>query len=205
MKTKLILSGLAIAVALATISMIATAGTGNLAPTGPHFNLNIIGVQNDKDITKDSGHVIFVPLDTSDHTSRTGLAGKVDILLQPTDDGTFAVIDGDATDGEGIFAMPRNVATTYTVWVRGLGKPDGTAKMELAAYDPVTEEWLYAAQEITITSHGNDNKFQNVSSSLFFLADGTPVFDPKYEDYLWTYGNNGLKLAQLRFYPVVAE
>jgi hypothetical protein len=175
---------------------------GNGAPSGPHFNLNIIGVQHDKDITKDSGHVIFVPLDTSGHTSRTGLAGKVDILLQPTDDGTFAVIDGDATDGEGTFAMPRNVATTYTVWVRGLGKPGGTADMQLWAQDPVTDEWLYYGAQLTINSHGNDNKFQNVSSYLFFLSDGTPVFDPKYEGYLWTYGNKGLKLAQLRFYPV---
>ncbi|UCC97073.1 MAG: hypothetical protein JSW66_14650 [Phycisphaerales bacterium] len=175
---------------------------GNGAPKGAHFNLNIIGVKHEKNVDKNGGHVIFVPLDTSKHTSRTGLAGKVDILLVPTDDGTFAVLDGNATDGEGAFAMPRDVATTYTVWVRGLGKPNGEAHMQLAAYDDATSSWLYSTNEIKIKSHGNNNKFMNVSSDLFFLADGTAVFDPVYEDYLWTYGNNGLKLAQLRFYPV---
>ena len=41
-----------------------TAITGNGAPSGPHYNLNIIGVPKDKtaDMTGNNGHRIFVPL-----------------------------------------------------------------------------------------------------------------------------------------------
>jgi hypothetical protein len=28
------------------------------------------------------------------------------------------------------------------------------------------------------------------------------IFDPSLQDYFWNYQNNGLRLAQLRFYPV---
>jgi len=193
-----------------TIALAGNDGNGNGAPSGWHFNLNIIGVK-DKAITKDSGNVMFVPLDTSGHTSRTGLAGKVDILLQPTYDGTFAVLDGNATDGTGIFAMPIDVATAYTVWIRGLGNPNGHADVTLAAYDPVAGEWLYALNTIYIDGHNvkigpggtPTTKFLNVSSDLFFLANGDAVFDTDYENWLWAYGNDGQKLVQLRFYPVV--
>src|SRR4029077_943309 len=59
---------LAAAVA-ATLSAtaVAAAQTGNGAPSGPHFNLNIIGVSHDKNPNmngKGSGSVIFVALGT---------------------------------------------------------------------------------------------------------------------------------------------
>jgi len=28
------------------------------------------------------------------------------------------------------------------------------------------------------------------------------LFDPALQDYFWNYDNNGLRLAQLRFYPI---
>ena len=193
------------AIMVLTLGAGVASATGNGAPSGPHFNLNIIGVQHDKDATKTGGGVIFVPLDTTGRTSRTGVENKVDILLMPGD--SFAVLDGNATDDDtAIFQMPSDVATTYTVWVRGLGKPTGSADMKLWAYDPVTGEWLASANQVTIAGHsvnsGAKQKFVNVTSDLFFLADGTAVFDSTYENYLWTYGNNGQKLVQLRFYPV---
>lgn len=200
------------AVSLAVVMVLTMAGTalagpGNGAPSGEHFNLNIIGVQNDKDAEKAGGHVIFVPLDTSDRTSRTGLEGAVDILLAPAPVGEgFAVLDGNATDGEGKFQMPSDVATTYTVWARGLGKPTGSAEMALWAWDPVNEVWLRSLGVVTISGHSVNGqprqKFVDVSRDLFFLEDGTAVFSDVYEDYLWTYANNGQKLLQLRFYPV---
>ena len=203
---KLVIITLAVAITAAFgLGAAALAANGNGAPSGEHFNLNIIGVQHDKDADKTGGGVIFVPLDTTGRTSRTGVENKVDILLTPGD--SFAVLDGNATDDNtATFQMPSDVATTYTVWVRGLGKPTGSADMQLWAYDPVTEEWLASANQVTITGHSVNGmakqKFVNVTEDLFFLADGTAVFDPMYENYLWTYGNNGQKLVQLRFYPV---
>ena len=60
--------------------------TGNGALSGPHYNLNIIGVPKDKaaDMTGDNGHRIFVPLD-----------GKARIMLIEGDD--FAVLDANGT------------------------------------------------------------------------------------------------------------
>jgi hypothetical protein len=207
MKRRVILGVLAAGMVVSMVSMLAFAGNG--APNGSHFTLNIIGVQNDKNGNKDGGgSVIFVPLDTTGRTSRTGVANKVDILLQPGDN--FYVIDGDATnDDTAIFQMPTDVATTYTVWARGLGKPTGNADMRLWAYDEETDTWIAAAGQVTIQGHSVNGapkqKFVNVTDELFILANGDSVFDPDYEQFLWTYGNNGQKLVQLRFYPVSGD
>jgi len=56
--------------------------TGNAAPAGAHYNLNIIGVPKNKtaEMTGSSGHRIFVPL-----------VGKCKINLRQ---GDFQVVDG---------------------------------------------------------------------------------------------------------------
>ena len=90
--------------ALLAISPVALAGNG--APSGPHYNLNIIGVRVDKKgnfvdygpftggynnppSAHDSGHRIFVEL------YNDGTSTKI-WLVQGED---FAVIDPDGTDG----------------------------------------------------------------------------------------------------------
>ena len=65
------ITSLAVAAAwAATVSLSAFAGvaaTGNGAPSGPHYNLNIIGVDKAKkaNMTGTNGHTIFVPLKSS--------------------------------------------------------------------------------------------------------------------------------------------
>src|SRR5262245_12635984 len=72
----------------------AAANTGNGAPSGPHFNLNIIGVPKDKNpnFSGGEGRRIFVDL-----------AGQTKILLKP---GPFDVLDADGTDGTASFQLP---------------------------------------------------------------------------------------------------
>jgi hypothetical protein len=74
--------------------------TGNYAPSGPHYNLNIIGVPKEKtaDMTQDNGHVIFVGL--GDETN----GKKTKILLSKGDD--FVVTDKNGTDGRAGFQLP---------------------------------------------------------------------------------------------------
>src|SRR5690349_25166193 len=107
--------------------------TGNGAPSGPPFNLNIIGVPHDKSANMGgSGNVIFVGLGT-----RTdGVTTK--ILLSQSADGVFEVLDKNGTDGEASFALP--VPGTYTVWARALGTPGGQSKIATCAtfIDPTT-------------------------------------------------------------------
>src|SRR5213078_786109 len=100
------------------------ASTGNGAPSGPHYNLNIIGVSHDKNPNMDagSGNVIFVDLGSRDAAVTTKI-----LLSQSADAGVFAVLDKNGTDGEASFSLP--APGGYTVWARALGTPGGQAKI----------------------------------------------------------------------------
>src|SRR5260370_21097798 len=115
---------------------VAAAQTGNGAPSGAHYNLNIIGVSHDKNPNMNgngSGNVIFVDLGT-----KSGVAVTTKILLSQAADGVFEVLDKNGTDGEASFSLP--VPGTYTVWARALGTPGGQSKIATCAtfIDPIT-------------------------------------------------------------------
>src|SRR5437899_9747104 len=100
-----------ISLALAAVGTAAAlAQTGNGAPNGTHYNLNIIGKgQCTTDpMTNSNGHVIFVLLNGGDVA--TNLNGKLAstiskvnkiYLQQAPDANTFAVLDGKGCDGNG--------------------------------------------------------------------------------------------------------
>jgi hypothetical protein len=197
--------------------------TGNGAPSGAHYNLNIIGVDNPKTANMTgSGHVIFVPL-----------TGKTSISLTP---GEFQVLDKNGTDGKAAFQLPVadtevDVCTTnddgsvtcgsgttiYSVFVRALGGKGGSASMTLCGdvdlTSTVDEECSNSSLELN--SDGT-RKFTNATADLLYLygvwldTDGDTVMDTYYkriplfssllEGYFWDYDNNRLRLAQLRFY-----
>jgi len=185
--------------------------TGNGAPNGPHFNLNIIGVSHDKSPNMNgSGNVIFVDLGT-----KTGDAVTTKILLSQSADGSFEVLDKNGTDGEASFALP--VPGTYTVWARALGTPGGQSKIATCAtfIDPTTGAATLLCStdnEVFVRGTGKSS-FRNVTNALTTitlvagspaeLACGTPtvsLFATCLQDFLWQYDNNGLKLLQIRFY-----
>ena len=98
---------LATTLALAFSPLVAVAGqaeTGNGAPSGSHYSLNIIGVAKNKtaEMTDGNGHVIFVPL-----------WGKAKIELQEGED--FAVLDANGTDGPARFQLPDPDLDPYLV------------------------------------------------------------------------------------------
>ena len=188
------------------------AATGNGAPSGSHFNLNIIGVSHDKspNMNKGSGDVIFVGLGTSSDAVTTK------ILLSQTADSEFAVLDKNGTDGEASFALP--LPGSYTVWARALGTPGGQSKIATCAtfIDPTTFTSTILCStdnEVFVRGKGKSS-FRDVTSALTTitlvpgsaaeLACGTPtvsLFAPCLQDFLWQYDNNGLRLLQVRFYP----
>jgi hypothetical protein len=112
--------------------------TGNGCPSGTHYNLNIIGVQNPKtaDMDGSNGNVIFVAID-----------GYSKISLVEGDD--YAVLDANATDGDGaLLQLPDpgldpylvgqdmtgvDTMSDYSVFVRPLGKPGGLAEITTCA------------------------------------------------------------------------
>ncbi|NVB79136.1 MAG: hypothetical protein HOV81_12115 [Kofleriaceae bacterium] len=177
---------------------------GNGAPSGAHYNLNIIGVEKGKspNLTGGDGHRIFVPL-----------SGSAKINLG---EGEFAVIDANATDGTGAFQLPAPDAdndgvTSYSVYSRALGTPGGSSTTTTCATDPTTGETICSNQSSLLLRTKGKSKFTNVSSALLYVmadidGDGTvervPLFDDRLSDYFWQYDNNGLRIAQLRFYEV---
>ena len=107
-------AAVAAALTVTTVAAAQKAMTGNGAPSGSHYNLNIIGVSHDKNPNMNgngSGNVIFVDLG-----SKTGDAVTTKILLSQAADGVFEVLDKNGTDGEASFSLP--VPGTYTVWAR---------------------------------------------------------------------------------------
>ncbi len=186
------------------IALPAAAGVGNGAPSGAHYNLNIIGVPKNKTAPMDSndGHRIFVPLE-----------GKTSIWLKEGAD--FAVLDANGTDGNGAsFQLPNpdpdnDGITEYSVWARALGKPGGSSTTTTCAYVD-TELWCSVYSMVLVRDKGA-SKFDNVTKQLLYIYadlnnDGTleryPLFSDALVNYFWSYDNNGLKLAQLRFYEV---
>jgi hypothetical protein len=80
----------------------ALAQKGNLAPSGPHYDLNLIGVDQSKkpSLTGSNRHTIFVPLLTNGTTGvdTDPVPGNDIWLTQSPDSTTFAVCDGNAFD-----------------------------------------------------------------------------------------------------------
>lgn len=200
----------------ALVSGASTSTTGNGAPSGTHYTLNIIGVPKTKtaDMTGDNGRRIFVPEN-----------GKTKINLT---EGDYQVLDANGTDGTAAFQLPNpdpdaNGTTSYSVYVRALGKPGGYANMQ-TCYTDTTGTWCAVdftggVSQITVSRTKGKSTFTNVSKDLLYvdyctswdLTDPTnpvclsvtqvPLFSQD-ASYFWDYDNNGLKLAQFRFYEV---
>lgn len=183
---------------------VSTSSTGSGAPSGSHYNLNIIGVPKSKsaEMKGGSGHRIFVPLEGS---------CKINLSM-----GSFQVLDGNCTDGPAAFQLPNpdpenSGVTQYSVYARALGKPGGKSSMTPCATDTITGDTYCSVYTMVSVREKGKSTFSNVSKQLLYVyadvnGDGEieryPLFDSALQDYYWQYDNNGLKLLQLRFYPV---
>jgi hypothetical protein len=205
--------------------------TGNGAPSGWHYTLNIIGTtEKNPDVNYGSGSRIFVSLDG--HT-------KINLCEAGEDancpDAGFNVIDGNGTDGEATFSLPAadtdpdncvqsgtnangdpvyvcgSGTTTYSVFVRALG--GGSATMTLCGTDGTSTDPICSNSSLSLDGDSRPSKFSNETATLLYLynvdidADGDidykriPLFSDVLEGYFWDYDNSGLRIAQLRFYP----
>ena len=204
------------------------ATTGNGAPSGAHYTLNIIGVPKDKspNFTGGNGHRIFVDLGRNGEPANT----RINLI-----EGDFGVTDANGTDGTAGFQLPNpdpdlDGTTSYSVYARALGKQGGKATMQ-SCYEDATGTWcatnfVGGVEPITLErTKGGVAKFVNVSKDLLFVdfcvtwaagLDGIlGTADDECTDinqislfsiadmlYYWSYDNEGLKVAQLRFYEV---
>jgi hypothetical protein len=165
----------------------------------------------------------------TDPTSDPVLDKRNKIFLQ---DGDFRVVDGNACDGNGaLFQLPANPYSCsetdpmcldsdptfqeYEVWARARSG-GGSATMTTCRQDKVTYEYQCSTEntmDVLLRTKGkNTNNFSNVTKELTTLCLDTDdsgscdlragIFSDKAFTYYWDYDNFGLRLAQLRFYPI---
>lgn len=107
--------------------------------------------------------------------------------------------------------IPTATATAYSVYARAHGKPGGSAVATICFTDASGDTWRSTENVVLVRSTGK-SAFKNVSKELLSLCldtDGDLVcdtreflFDRDLADYFWSYINDGLRLAQLRFYEI---
>lgn len=194
------------------------AATGNGAPSGAHYTLNLIGVARGKNANMDgaSGHVIFVGLGAKKPAEP--VSTKI-MLNQSASAGEFAVLDKNGTDGVAQFSLP--APGTYSIWARALGTPGGEARITTCAED-IADDLdggvespgdICSTQFEAFVRGTKADQFRDVTFNLthLVLPDGSDpalacaattvsLFDPCLEGYFWKYDNNGLRLLQIRFY-----
>jgi hypothetical protein len=200
---KIMLAVAAVSAAATLPASAASTSTGSGAPSGTHYNLNLVGVANPKTatMTGSDGHTMFVPLSGS---CKMNLA-----------EGAFKVTDRNCTDGSASFQLPNpdpgNTGTSvYSVYARALGKPGGSATTNSCFTDTSTSETYCSVYQVVQTSSTGKSTFTNVSKELLYVyycdtATGkiarTSLFDNNLYQYYWQYTYDGLRLEQLRFYP----
>ena len=191
--------GLALVVTLA-LAIPAHTQTGNGAPSGPHYNLNIIGVTQGKNppLTGSNRHTIFVPLvsDQSGDPDTLASDGAPILLTQ----GPFTVCDGNAFDPAvdckgntvnnvgAVFQLPCNNLSSlglivpctnngpgsiasYQVWARVVGTPGGNGKITLCAFDQTTLTEICNTDEVLMRN--KPNKFTDITKTLTTLVGAT--------------------------------
>ena len=157
----------------ASQSSLTSRNNGNYAPTGKHYNLNIIGMSKEKtaDMDGNNGHRIFVKL-----------WGNTKIMLIEGDD--FAVLDANGTDGRAEFQLPNpdpdgDGVSSYSIWLRALGKPGGKAVITTCADADLTDAYyeVCSSEYVEVESTRGPAKFENVSRTLLTIyVDATFTF-----------------------------
>jgi hypothetical protein len=181
-------ASVALAIVVATGMVVTPSYADNGAPSGPHYNLNIIGVDKGKTapMTGSDRHTIFVALGSKDASIESR------IYLTP---GDFQVCDGNAFDAAhacdgtqvasqgAVFQLPCNTNLTstsgeiivpctvgdtasYQIWARGLGKPGGQATITTCATDPVTNELVCSTENALLVRQTGKSWFKNVTNEL---------------------------------------
>src|SRR5438309_2148016 len=107
------------------------------------------------------------------------------------------------------YLAPILFAASAAAFAGGNGAPSGE-HYNLNILGPADDEIVCSTQNVVLARSNGKSSFVNVTTALTTISvdlngDGVletvSLFDPALQDYFWNYDNNGLHLAQLRFYP----
>jgi hypothetical protein len=223
------------------------AQTGNGAPSGPHYNLNIIGIDPEKakkvDMTDSNRHTIFVKLGVRKQDGTGAVETK--IYLGASND--FVVCDGNGFDAAhdctntlispsngAVFGLPCNTnlsdpdgagpgtlipcdvneTAAYQVWARALGSPKGgpQSTTTTCATDSSDSTLVCSTESmVLVRERGTRSVFKEYTNELTSILadvdgdgdlDRVSLFAGGLVDWYWNYVNEGVRLAQIRFYWV---
>jgi hypothetical protein len=176
--------------------------TGNGAPSGWHYNLNIICVPKGKtaDMTGTQGHTIFVPCEDTTKINliegadfgvldRNGTDGPASFQLPPTDTGLITdqpgvkdectlynsdgTVDPDGIPDLGDYYVCGTGISVYSVFARALGNPRGTAVMMLCGLADDGLPVCGIDNQLKLDASGRPAKFENVTANLLYLYNVT--------------------------------
>ena len=129
-----------------------------------------------------------------------------------------------APDCSGLTVEATNLECDYRVYIRGLGSPQNNPYAQMTtcaiadggAQGTGDDTYQCSTETVTVSRSKGRSSFTNVTKQLLtacldtfddFNFDGqcderVELFDDDFYQYFWDYDNFGLRLAQLRFYPV---
>jgi hypothetical protein len=233
---------LTITLAIVAVALAAPALAAQPDSSGPHFNLNVIGFSNCT-MTADGvypdcfngnagpgGHVIFVPLKTSqtedvcqtsdisdpDNDGIVTLAAlKKGVRILVTDGPDLEVLDKDATDGTGRFQIPNGC---YEVFASAGGKPGGCMDVDtIICSDAITlaqedcdPALLAGQQQYNLVGHINVDRttgkprWDNVTNDLLG-SGGYLVSQDGYYDFFWQIYNQNMRILHLRIQTIPCD
>lgn len=108
--------------------------------------------------------------------------------------GTYT-IDPDGIPNSGDEYQQVLCSLSQYVAMRDKGKP---------TTDNVTGDLLFINVDLTSLATSNPDLATCLTNEGYSGSDSVPLFDSCFQDYFWDYDNNGLKLLQLRFYPIAS-
>ncbi|WP_076004865.1 hypothetical protein [Dehalogenimonas formicexedens] len=176
-------------VAMALVMVLSGALAVSAAPkgidfNGAHFNLNLIGKAKTMpgDYNNPDRHTMFVPTDTSDFSFNLNTPNNLDqetmagVKINMTQGSEFAVLDGNATDGEGSFQLGPGKYRVYIAVKAKMPKTPGNVQIDgwVEAYDNLGQLWYYInVGTVTVSK----NKTWTDASTLFYVNTTEDTFD----------------------------
>jgi hypothetical protein len=194
------------------VSRTSASSSNNYVPNGPHFTLNIHGVNSFTGKNGNNQNDIFVPL-----------VGKCTIQLNQAVGYDFQVTQPNCLTADAQFTLPAPCSidattglcststTIYSVYARVLGQPGGQIQLTPCAIDPtLTGNQNVCSLNSYLGVRGTgQSKWTNATSSLLFITacvagkmQSVPLFSSLLQNYTWSVDNTGARLTQLRFYQV---
>jgi len=147
----------------------------------------------DANATDNDGALFRLPTDVSaTYMVFARPLGKPGGTANLTTCATF-VVDPDGVPNSGDEYEEVLCSLNSYVAMRETGKPKT---------DDVTKELLFV--EVDVDPLATDPTSVCLAGEYGTGVTDVPLFDPCFENYFWDYDNNGLKLLQLRFYPMAA-